>query len=286
MTPLNFIRWTCSPEHKNRHTDTKKRSIKVIKASFIVDIEYEKQMQTKTGDLLVCQLFSKISEGAGDTRRADTTGGTTSAKDGAAWTITLHKVWPIYWFQKWLQEFPWHFLMTFRTLLEDLKKSKLLAETKLLAQRCKAARLWPSFKRGPPLPLASWVNFCVPIFYQQPNVGRFSRLVCLGSFARKWGGCDVCPGWRGGKMFLGVTSPDEELTSGETLGPPLNQWGFYIRGFKKNLPFWFWWRFISLHNLVIDDDIFMYIISIYRDLPTKITPLYGPGLFQEPHVLV
>lgn len=84
-------------------------------------------MQTKTGDLLVCQLFSKISEGAGDTRRADTTGGTTSAKDGSVRTewiaqnldleksqvffrkskqITLHKVRPIYWFKKWLQEFP------------------------------------------------------------------------------------------------------------------------------------------------------------------------------------
>ena len=36
------------------------------------------------------------------------------------------------------QEFPSRFLT--RTLLEDLKKSKLLAETKLLAQRCKDAR--------------------------------------------------------------------------------------------------------------------------------------------------
>ena len=25
----------------------------------------------------------------------------------------------------------------------------------------------------------------------------------------------------------------------------------------------------------------MYIISIYKGLPTKITPLYGPGLFKE-----
>lgn len=214
-------------------------------------------MQTKTGDLLVCQLFSKISEGAGDTRRADTTGGTTSAKDGSVWTewiaqnldleksqvffrkskqITLHKVWPIYWFKKWLQEFPWHFLMTFRTLLEDLKKSKLLAETKLLAQRCKAARLLVTkFQEGPPFPLAFWRIFCSHFL---PTASGWRFMVgCLGSFARKWGGCDVCPGWRGGQMFLGPSSPLKNWRQVKRWAPP-KPVGFLYPRFK-NLPFWF-----------------------------------------------
>lgn len=138
------------------------------------------------------------------------------------------------------------------------KKEQVIGWNQIAGSKMQSCSAVTKFQEGPPFPLAFWRIFCSH-FLPTANGWRF-MVGCLGSFARKWGGCDVCPGWRGGQMFLGPSSPLKNWRQVKRWTPPKPVGFFYPR--FKNLPFWFgegsfrsitwckWW-YIHVYNFYI-----------------------------------